>query len=74
MPKDKVEGFKSELKGIGNLISESTNKEDVTKEYRDTESRLNVLIHKRRKESWPYWKKLERIEDIIELENQLNVK
>lgn len=71
VPKDKVEGFKSELKGIGNLISESTNKEDVTKEYRDTESRLNVLTIKEER-ILALLEKAERIEDIIELENQLN--
>ncbi len=35
--------FKSSLNGVGNIISESTNKEDVTRQYKDTESRLKVI-------------------------------
>lgn len=71
VPKDKVLDFKSELKGVGNISSESTNKEDVTKQYRDTESRLKVLEVKEER-ILALLSKAEKIEDIIKLEKELS--
>ncbi len=71
VPKENVANFKSDLKGIGNIISESTNKEDVTKKYRDTESRLKVITTKEER-ILALLEKAEKIEDIIALENQLS--
>ena len=71
VPKDDVVSFKTELNGIGNMISENTNKEDVTKQYRDTESRLRVVTTKEER-ILALLEKAERIEDIIALENQLS--
>ncbi|HZJ99670.1 MAG TPA: DUF4349 domain-containing protein [Tissierellaceae bacterium] len=71
VPKDDVMSFKTELNGIGNMISENTNKEDVTKQYRDTESRLRVVTTKEER-LLALLEKAEKIEDIIALENQLS--
>ena len=71
VPRDKVLAFKSELNGIGNIISESTTKEDVTKQYRDTESRLKVIEVKEER-ILALLAKAEKIEDIIKLEDQLS--
>lgn len=71
VPKDDVVSFKTELNGIGNMISENTNKEDVTKQYRDTESRLRVVTTKEER-ILALLEKAEKIEDIIALENQLS--
>lgn len=70
VPKDDVIRFKTELNGMGNMISESSSKEDVTKQYRDTESRLRVITTKEER-ILALLEKAEKIEDIIALENQL---
>lgn len=71
VPKSDVISFKTELNGIGNMISENTSKEDVTKYYRDTESRLKVVTTKEER-ILALLEKAEKIEDIIALENQLS--
>lgn len=71
VPKESITSFKTELNLIGNLKSESTNKQDVTKQYRDTESRLNVIEIKEER-LLSLLEKAEKIEDIIALENQLS--
>ncbi|MDR7869728.1 MAG: DUF4349 domain-containing protein [Tissierellaceae bacterium] len=71
VPKEDVISFKTELNGIGNMISENTSKEDVTKQYRDTESRLRVITTKEER-ILALLEKAEKIEDIITLENQLS--
>lgn len=71
VPKMNVDSFKSELSGIGNMISESTSKEDVTSQYTDTESRLKVITVKEER-ILALLEKAEKIEDIIALENQLS--
>lgn len=71
VPKMSVDSFKSELSGIGNMISESTSKEDVTSQYTDTESRLKVITVKEER-ILALLEKAEKIEDIIALENQLS--
>ncbi len=71
VPKDNITSFKTELHLVGNLRSESTNKQDVTKQYRDTESRLNVVEIKEQR-LLALLEKAEKIEDIIALENQLS--
>lgn len=71
VPKESIEDFKSELNGIGNITFESTNKEDVTKRYRDTESRLKVITTKEER-VLALLAKAEKVEDIIALENQLS--
>lgn len=69
--KDDLSSFKTELNGIGNMISENTSKEDVSKQYQDTESRLKVVTTKEER-ILALLEKAEKIEDIIALENQLS--
>lgn len=71
VPKLSVDSFKAELLGIGNMISESTSKQDVTSQYTDTESRLKVITVKEER-ILALLEKAEKIEDIIALENQLS--
>lgn len=71
IPKGKVQNFKIDLNTIGNKIRESFNKQDVTKQYTDTESRLKVLEVKE-KRILALMEKATKIEDIIALENQLS--
>lgn len=71
VPREKIQSFKTELNLIGNLTSENTNKQDVTKEYTDTESRLKVIEVKEGR-ILALLEKAEKIEDIIALENQLS--
>lgn len=70
IPQENIENFVNDIKGIGNIISENTSKEDITKKYRDTESRLRVLETKE-KRILALLEKAEKMEDIITLENQL---
>ncbi len=70
VPKKELSSFKAELDGIGNLTSEHTRKENVTKHYRDTESRLRVITTKEER-ILSLLEKATKIEDIITLENQL---
>ena len=71
VPRNNVLDFKSGLNGVGNILSESTNKEDVTRHYRDTESRLKVLETKEER-ILSLLAKAEKIEDIIKLESELS--
>ena len=71
VPKDKVASFKEDLNGVGLIKYESTEKTDVTKQYNDTKSRLNILETKEER-LLHLLEKAEKIEDIIALENQLN--
>lgn len=71
VPRENIVSFKTELSVIGNLTGESTNKQDVTKQYRDTESRLKVVEIKEER-LLSLLEKAEKIEDIIALENQLS--
>ncbi|NMA87407.1 MAG: DUF4349 domain-containing protein [Tissierellia bacterium] len=71
VPKDKVLDFKLGLNGVGNILSENTNKEDVTKQYKDTKSRLKVIETKEER-ILSLLSKAEKIEDIIKLESELS--
>lgn len=71
IPKEGLTQFVDELKDIGNIISENTSKTDITKQYRDTKSRLKVLETKEER-ILTLLKKAEKMEDIIALENQLS--
>lgn len=70
VPKESITSFKTELNVLGNLTSESTNRQDVTKNYTDTESRLKVVETKEER-LLALLDKAEKMEDIIALENQL---
>lgn len=71
IPKGEMTRFVDELKEIGNIISENTTKEDITKRYRDTESRLRVVETKEER-ILSLLEKADKMEDIIALENQLS--
>ena len=71
IPKNNIGTFTDEMDSIGNVVSQSTSKEDITKQYYDTESRLNLLKVKEERMT-ALLKKAERIEDIITIENQLS--
>ncbi|WP_042678627.1 DUF4349 domain-containing protein [Anaerosalibacter massiliensis] len=71
MPKNSVDKFTNEINKIGNIISQSTSKEDITKEYYDTESKLNVLKIKEER-ILKILERAEKIDDIIKLEDELN--
>lgn len=71
IPRDKVNQFRGLVPQVGNLTLESTSKEDVTRYYTDTESRLKVLEIKEER-LLSLLERAEEIEDIIALENQLS--
>lgn len=71
VPKRNVQNFKTDLNTVGNKTRESLNKQDVTKQYTDTESRLRVLEVKE-KRILALMEKATKIEDIIALETQLS--
>ena len=71
IPRDKLNQFKSQISDVGNLVNESSSKEDVTRYYTDTESRLKVLEIKESR-LLSLLEKAEKIEDIIAIENQLS--
>ncbi|WMM24448.1 DUF4349 domain-containing protein [Tissierella sp. MB52-C2] len=71
IPKENLNQFVNELKEIGNVISENTSKEDISKAYKDTESRLRLLETKENR-ILALLDKAEKMEDIIALENQLS--
>ncbi len=71
VPKDKINQFRAQIPEVGNITSESTSKEDVTRYYRDTESRMKVLEIKEDR-LLGLLERAEKIEDIIALENQLS--
>ncbi|MBU5676193.1 DUF4349 domain-containing protein [Alkaliphilus sp. MSJ-5] len=71
VPKESMDSFINEISSIGNIVSQSTSKQDITKQYYDTESRLNVLKIKEER-ILTLLEKAEKIEDIIAIENQLS--
>ncbi len=71
IPKENLNQFVIDLKEIGNIISENTSKADITKQYKDTKSRLRVLEIKEGR-ILDLLKKAEKMEDIIALEDQLS--
>ena len=71
VPKGNVQNFKTALNTVGNKTRESLNKQDVTKQYTDTESRLRALEVKE-KRILALMEKATKIEDIIALETQLS--
>lgn len=71
VPKENLEIFVRELKEIGNVIFENKNKQDITNQYRDTESRLRIIETKEER-ILALLEEAENMEDIITLENQLS--
>lgn len=71
IPQKEVDTFTVEVNKIGNVISQQTSKSDITMQYQDTESRLNVLKIKEER-ILELLKKAEKIDDVIKLENELS--
>lgn len=71
IPKDEVMAFNAELKLMTHMVSENANVQNVTKYYRDTETRLDTLEAQRKRLNELY-EEAERIEDIINIESKLN--
>lgn len=71
IPRNNLEGFTDEIGSIGNITSQNISKEDITKQYYDTESRLNLLKTKEERMT-ALLKKADKMEDIIAIENQLS--
>ncbi|OHW63277.1 hypothetical protein EUAN_01410 [Andreesenia angusta] len=71
VPSEKEAVFKKEIAKLGNVTSESTSKSDITKTYRDTETKLKVLETKEQR-ILALMEKATAIEDIIKLEESLN--
>lgn len=71
IPKDSVAAFNNELRPMGNVVSETSSKQNISKSYTDTESRLKAVTVKEER-ILALYAKAEKIEDIIALENQLS--
>lgn len=71
VPSEKEDLFRKEAEAFGNVISESTSKSDITKTYRDTESKLKLLEVKEER-LLAILEEATEIEDIIKLEESLN--
>lgn len=71
IPKESMDNFKNSLIEKGNLTNENTNREDVSSQYKDTESRLK-LIETKEKRILKLLESANIMTDIIELEKELN--
>lgn len=71
IPKENLEAFLASSGVVGEVVSKSSSKDDMSKYYQDTESRLNVLKIKEER-LLELLDRAEKMEDIITLENTLN--
>ncbi|WP_225744852.1 DUF4349 domain-containing protein [Marinilactibacillus sp. Marseille-P9653] len=72
IPTESLEGFLEQLDGIDAIkLNENVGTEDVTQNYTDTESRVNVLRNKEERLN-SLLEQAESIEDIIQIENSLS--
>lgn len=71
VPKEKIDGFKLALEEIGVKVNESINNQNVTENYRDTESRLRV-VEVKEKRVLALLEDAKNMEDIIKLEEELS--
>lgn len=71
VPRENINRFKDNVKDIANLLNESTNRQDVTTQYSDTESRLRVVETKEER-ILELLETADVMADIIELERELN--
>lgn len=70
IPKANIDRFKDGLARIGNVTQENIHKEDVTRFYQDTESRLK-LVRSKETRLLELLKEASKIEDIISIEAEL---
>lgn len=71
LPQENLNKFKDNSKEIGNLINESTSREDVSSQYTDTESRLRIVETKEER-ILDLLENADLMADIIELERELS--
>ena len=71
VPKENLDLFVNDVVMIGNIISKNRSKQDITAQYRDSESRLRVVETKEER-LLALLEKADKMEDIIALENQLS--
>ncbi|MFH5836606.1 DUF4349 domain-containing protein [Proteiniclasticum sp. C24MP] len=71
IPKEDVMAFNTELKLMAHMVQENSSVQNVTRYYRDTETRLDTLEAQRKRLNELY-EQAERIEDIINIESKLN--
>lgn len=71
IPKDKVAAFNNEFKNVASLITDSSSLQNVTKYYKDTQSRLSTLETQLKRLNELYTK-AEEIADIITIESKIN--
>lgn len=71
VPTDKVEEFQEQVDTFGNIVGTSTETEDVTGEYFDTEARLTVL-NAQEKRVLELLDKAETIEEMLQIESELS--
>ena len=70
IPSDKVENFASALEGESNVTNKSTNTEDITLQYIDTDSRRQSLREEQTRLE-EMLKKAETVDEMIQIENAL---
>lgn len=70
VPAEQVDAFITQVEGISNVVSSSKNRQDVTLQYTDTESRLNAL---RAEEArlLELMAQAENMSDLLEIEGRL---
>lgn len=71
IPENKFEEFLTEINTLGNVVFSSTNGEDITSQYFDTEAHLKSLLIQEER-LLEILKKAEEVKDIIELERELS--
>lgn len=72
IPTEELNAFLRDLDGMDAYkLSENVGSEDVTQSYRDTESRIQVLVNKEERLN-ELLERAETIEDIIQIENSLS--
>ncbi len=71
IPSDKLSIFQEKIKKIGNIITEETNKEDVTSQLVDIEARL-ISLKTQEKRLLELTEKSGSLKDILEIETKLS--
>ncbi len=71
IPVDQYEAFADKLNGIGEIVDKQLSTEDITKNYYDTEARIEMLQERYNKLD-EYLKKATKMEDIISLETEMS--
>jgi hypothetical protein len=71
IPIGKFDSFMTELEGIGEVTNKTKSSEDLTSQYFDTESRIE-LLEMRKIRLMDYIKKAEKASDIVQFESELS--